>query len=193
MTDLIDGLIRDGYLPANFREQAKKRRDPRSEAQQVADHEAAFELLAGFATANNKRAVTKYPKDRDEKRGRQALAREVRHHMPGFVGELLALAIDPTTKSKIPAATQSGRMQPTRRIRFESPARGPGSTWARDLLLIHAMRRAMRRPRVKLEAVLAEIGEQFGLKRSRVQAIWGAHEALLERGLDTDQLPQATE
>src|SRR5580692_7700135 len=59
---------------------------------------------------------------------RAALARRIRDQMPGsFTRELLALAIDPETKSRFIG------MVPARRIKFESVRRGRKPTWRRDL------------------------------------------------------------
>ena len=70
------------------------------------------------------------PGGNEETMARAALARRIRDLMTtGFVRELLALAIDPTTPSYL-------GIEPTVIADFKSPARGRPSTWVRDLAII---------------------------------------------------------
>jgi hypothetical protein len=109
---------------------------PRSDAEKIADEELSLQLLAGFRMGENGKPITGFLKHNSsqESKARAALARLVRDHMPGNSGELLALAIDPRTPSK------DRMMKPTRRVRFESPARGRSSTWARALFVVDHIR-----------------------------------------------------
>jgi hypothetical protein len=126
------------------------------------------------ATDASGQPITRYLKHNspEEREARAALARRVRDSMSGFSGELLALAIDPLTPSSIPG------MKPTRRVRFESPARGKSSTWARDSLVVDFIRRR-RFDGWKQEAAIAAAMKQFGMKRSAVQAAWAQHQKLV--------------
>jgi len=150
--------------------------DPDRE-RKMADEAEALRLLAGFS-ADRGRPIIQYLKRNSpaERKGRTALARCVRDSMRGLAGELLALAIDPYTPSKIPG------MKPTRRIRFESPARGKSSTWARDLSVvgfIRTQRAHWTDGKFKQDAVVQAAMSKFGLSRATVQAIWRRHTDLL--------------
>jgi len=151
----------------------------KNDAEKIADELLMMRLLSGFHVENGIE-VTRYLKHNShgERLARVALAREVRASMWGFVGELLALAIDPRTPSSWPG------MRPTRRIKFESPTRGKGSTWARDLAVISLIRERLRDD-PKLEAALSAASERYGIKRNRVHAIWKKHEKDLENTLLT--------
>jgi hypothetical protein len=92
--------------------------------------------------------------------------------MPGFSGELLALAIDPYTPSRF-----SG-MKPTRRIRFESPARGKPSTWVRDRMVIGFVRQQLASA-PKLEAAINAVSARFKISRRTVQDIWKTYKQRL--------------
>ena len=148
--------------------------DAKWPADRIADHALALELLAGFNEDHPKQ--TKYLKRNspEEKLARAALAREIRKEMRGFVGELLALAIDPDTPTK------SATLRPCRRIRFESPARGNPVKWARDLLIVGAIKKELHESG-KLDAALHTVGKKFGLKRSQVHAIWREHHLTIEK------------
>jgi hypothetical protein len=149
----------------------------RSDDEKIADEKLCMRLLAGFCEDEKGRVVTSYlkPNSYEEQQARAALARVVRDSMRGFVGELLALAIDPRTPSATPG------MWPTRRIRFESPARGRASTWARDLLIVHFIREELRKsPTGKEEAALAAASAHFGIRRSRAHAIWKTWKRLVK-------------
>lgn len=136
-----------------------------------------FRLLAGFTDDAAGRSVTKYlkPNGSEEKRARKVLAQQLRDgRLLGLSRELLALAIDPSTASTFPG------MRPTRRVRFESPARGKGSTWARDLVVVDYIRRSLRAAGGgKEDAAIAAAEKHFGIKRSRAHAIWKAHKDLV--------------
>jgi hypothetical protein len=115
------------------------RQPVRTDDQKIADELLSLRLLAGYQTDKHGREQTSYLKSNsyEEKQARAALARCVRDNMKGLVGECLALAIDPYTASASPT------MKPTRRVRFESPARGKSSTWARDLAIVHFIRKRL--------------------------------------------------
>jgi hypothetical protein len=156
-------------------------------ARKMADEEVVVGFFAGDGTD-----APRYPahNSKEEKTARAALARIVRDHMPGFSGEILALAIDPVTPSRFIG------MKPLRTIRFESVARGKTSTWRRDLRVAHFIRTEIGHtakrgkdgvPRPKIEAALQAAVEEFGVSRATAQAIWKRHqEAMadaLKRGL----------
>ena len=104
----------------------------RPDAEKMADEEAIVCFFAGDGTN-----APRYPKhnSREEKNARAAMARRVRDFMQGFSAEMIALAIDPDTPSRIPG------LKPLRKIRFESVARGKASTWRRDLRVADFIRR----------------------------------------------------
>jgi hypothetical protein len=166
-TDLVKGLIRDGYLAADF-----DRRSKRSDGEKMADEALSIGLLAGFDvdTGITKNLTRNSP---EERKARAALARLIRDKMLGFSGELLAMAIDPRTPSTWPG------MKPTRRIRFENPGRA--STLMRDKHVVDFIRKQRFNGTAnKLEPHLAAAEKRFGIKRSRVHAIWSAHEKMLK-------------
>jgi hypothetical protein len=175
----------------DIREVAKERgflllaTDPDQERERkMADEALALHLLAGFQDGT---PAIQYPKPNssDEQIARAALARIVRDHVPGFSGELLALAIDPHTPSKTPG------MVPTRRIRFESPARGQPSTWARDLLVIGAIRDALFHSSSGKEDAACKVAEdQFGLSPPAVKKIWRRYKRLVGRSQAPSRPPQ---
>ena len=144
----------------------------------IADEELSLRLLAGRHFGANGQPITKYLPHNSaaEIEARGALARIVREHMAGFAGELLALAIDPYTPSKSPG------MKPTRHIRFESPARGRPSTWARDLLVVgHIRRELFRSTTGKEDAALKSAEDEFGLTPAAAKKIWRAHKKTVGR------------
>jgi hypothetical protein len=156
----------------------------RSDDEKIADAALAMQLLAGYPPEGLAAAlqvgpvVIKYPAKNsvEERRGREALARIVRDEMRGFVGELLALAIDPRSPPKIPGMT------PTRRAHFETPGRP--SQWARDLLIVDFTRRErfhFTGRRWKQEAAVQGAADKFNVSRSTVQAIWARYEKLVGR------------
>ena len=149
--------------------------DPERE-RKIADEELSIELLAGMTTGPDRQAVTCYPEKngRRECEGRKALARIIRDHVPGFAGELLALAIDPSTPSKVPGMT------PTRHIQFESRAQGKQSQWARDMLVVHTIRHALfHSTSGKEDAACAEAEKAFGLSAAAVKKIWRRHKHMM--------------
>jgi hypothetical protein len=105
----------------------------------------------------------------DQGAARAALARRIRDQMPGsFTRELLAMAIDPDTKSQFIG------MMPTRRIKFESVRRGQKSTWRRDLLIMDRIRKELAQTN-KLEAAYKAAMDEYGISRATAQAIWKRH------------------
>ena len=147
----------------------------REDDELMQNEEMILRLLCGYARKNGKTAISYLKKGGPEERaGLKALAAEVRRKMTGFSGELLALAIDPWTPSKIPG------MKPTRRIKFESPARGKSIAWIRDLEIVALVNKTLRvqsakmKPgaKVKLDAALAAAEKEYGLSRTRIHKIW---------------------
>jgi hypothetical protein len=152
----------------------------RTDEQKIADELLSLRLLAGYHIDKYGREQTDYLKrdSNEEKQASAALARCVRDSMKGLVGELLALAIDPYTASASPT------MKPTRRVRFDSPARGKPSTWARDLAIVYFIKRRLHKKRKGAdwekqnpdwksdEPAIAEASDYYGLERSRIWQIW---------------------
>jgi hypothetical protein len=144
----------------------------------IADEELSLQLLAGRHFGTNGQPITRYltPNGSEERLARAALARIGREHVGGFSGELLALAIDPITPSKWPGA------KPTRHVRFESPARGKPSAWARDLLVVgHIRRELFRSATGKEDAALKSAEDTFGLTQAATAKIWRAHKKAVGR------------
>lgn len=172
--DLRAGLIRDGYLVEGF-----DRVVARSDDNAMADEALSIRLLAGYDVDSGCTSFLKHNSP-EERKARAALARLVRDQMGGFSGELLALAIDSRTPSTWPD------MKPTRRIHFKSPGRGKSSTLMRDKLVVDFIRKQRFNGTTdKLEPHLAAAEKHFGLKRSRIHAIWIAYEKMLKAAAST--------
>jgi hypothetical protein len=160
MTDLVG----DVYASAIEHPDAKWPADRR------ADHELALQLLAGFNEDHPEQ--TKYLKRNspEEKLARAALAREVRREMRGFVGELLALAIDSDLAPRTPTTRR------TKHAVFKNPARGgKASVWARDLLIIEHLKRLLR-DEGKKTAAYKLTAEHFGCSERSIRDVWDAHQ-----------------
>jgi hypothetical protein len=146
----------------------------RTDDEKMIDEALSIQLLAGFDVETGKQI--NFPHNSAaEKKARAALARIVRENMAGFSGELLALAIDPQTKSTWPD------MRPARKIKFEKPGRR--STLIRDKLIVDYIRRLRFSGTEShdMKFYLMQAAEKFGgLSYSRVHAIWSAHEKLIE-------------
>ena len=143
------------------------------------DEMLMLRLLAGLHVDKRGREITRYLKSNspEERQARAVLAREVRSKIPGIVGDLLALAIDPRTPSRVPGK------RPTRYVRFESPHRGRPSTWARDQAVLYFIQKYAYgyRGEFKTEALLQEITSQFpGIGRSRAHQLWKQYEAQMQ-------------
>jgi hypothetical protein len=165
---------------------------PRSDAEKIADELLALRLLAGYAIDEKGQEFTAYldQNSAEEQQACAALARLVRDAMPGFVGELLALAIDPRTPSPswVSAFGEEEarrRMRPTRRIRFESPARGRPDNWARNLAVAHFITEHMEqqqreRPdwKPKLESAYEDASKRYGFTPNQAQTIWREYRKL---------------
>jgi hypothetical protein len=145
------------------------------------------EIIVGFFAGDGTEAP-RYPthNSKEEKKARAALARVVRDHIPGFSGEILALAIDPDTPSRFVG------MKPLRTVRFESVARGRASTWRRDLHIAHFIRAEIGHtvirgkdgvPKPKIEAALHAAMQEFGVSRATAQAIWKRHQEAMADAL----------
>jgi len=89
----------------------------RTDDERMADEALSIQLLAGFDVDTGKR-ISFAHYSTDERKARAALARIIREKVNGFSGELLALAIDPQTKSTWLD------MRPARKIKLKSQA-GP--------------------------------------------------------------------
>jgi hypothetical protein len=140
----------------------------------MADEALSIQLLAGFDADTGKQVSLKHNSPA-EKNARAALARIIRDKMGGLSGELLALAIDPHTKSKWPD------MRPARKIKFEMPGRQ--STLMRDKLIVGYIRRLRFNSTEPhdMKFFLMQAADKFGgLSYSTVHAIWSAHEKLIE-------------
>jgi hypothetical protein len=147
----------------------------RTDVERMADEAWSIALLAGWDVNSGKQISLKH-NSTDERTARAALARIIREKMNGFSGELLALAIDPQTKSSWPD------MKPARKIKFEKPGRP--STLMRDKLVVDYIRRLRFNSTEPhdMKFFLMQAAEKFGpgLGYSSVHAIWSAHEKRLE-------------
>jgi hypothetical protein len=148
--------------------------DPDRE-EKIAAEILIMKLLGGYDVNTEGVEITRYltHNSPEEREARVALAREVRSCMRGFAGELLALAIDPSTPSTWPD------MRPTRKVRFESPSRGKASTLLRDKAVVHFITQQLRES-PKLEAAVAAAGAHYELRRSQVRKIWTRRAKLIE-------------
>ena len=142
--------------------------DPNRE-EEIADYSQCLWLLAGFSNG-----TVGFPKtgSKEEWAARAALARYIRHRLKGDIAELLALAIDPRTKSPNPFFKRS-----TRIFRFDKP-RGKPPTVMRDFMVVDFIRKQWSELR-KEDAALRAAELTFGLGRSRTHAIWAAHKKLV--------------
>jgi hypothetical protein len=124
-------------------------------------------LLAGFDDDQPKEPLFLQPDSPEEKRARTVLAKQLREgRLGGFAKEFLALAIDPWTASTWPG------MRSTVKVRFVSPAPGPRSTWARDMLIVHFIRDQLRKHGGPEDAALKAAEVQFNLGKSQTHAVW---------------------
>jgi hypothetical protein len=172
--DLRASLIKDGYLAADFDQHPQ-----RPDEEKMADESLSIQLLAGYDVEKGTTKPLKHNSP-EERKARAALARIVRERMPGFSGELLALAIDTRTPSTWPG------MKAARRIKFESSTRGKPSTFMRNTLVVDFIRKQRFNSNDgKLEPCLAAAEKHFNLKRARVHEIWHAHETILDRAAST--------
>jgi hypothetical protein len=96
-SDLVEGLIRGGYLAADF-----DRRPQRSNEEAMADEALSIRLLAGYDVDKSENVAFPSHFGMAERELRAALARTIRAQMTGHSAELLALAIDPFTPSTWP-------------------------------------------------------------------------------------------
>jgi hypothetical protein len=146
----------------------------RTDEEKMADESLSIQLLAGF-DVDTGNLISLAHNSAAELKARAALARIIREKMNGFSGELLALAIDPHTKS----ARHGWR--PARKIKFEKPGRK--STMLREKQIIDYIRR-MRfdstEPR-DMKYYLNSAAHKFGLKYSRVHSVWSEYEKMLKQ------------
>lgn len=135
--------------------------DPDRE-RKMADEELIVKFFAGDGSARYRHPAPDSP---EELRARAVLARTVREYVPGFSGELLALALDPDTKSRMIG------MKPTRKIKFESVKRGLPSMWRRNVLIAGFIRSDFAQ-HGKLEAAISAATAKFKISRTTAQNIW---------------------
>lgn len=164
-----EALAREGYL-----ERSAPEEPPRPDDEKIAEEMLVLRLLAGFHEDEKGRPIVSYLKRNspEERKARRMLARQLRDGtLGGIASELLALAIDPDTPSKVPD------MRPILEIEFKSKARRNKSTWARDKLVVHFIKQWLwtnagtdRLPKEEAAKYAAE--QYFGLGRSQVSEIW---------------------
>jgi hypothetical protein len=142
--------------------------DPNRE-QEIADYYLCRWLLAGFS--GDEKVGFPEPGSKEEWDARAALARYVRGRLKGNIAELLALAIDPRTKSPNPFFKR-----PTRIFRFDKP-RGKPPTALRDFMVVDFIRKQRSS---KEDAALRAAEQEFGLGKSRIHAIWATHKKLVD-------------
>jgi hypothetical protein len=174
--DLAASLVRDGYLPDPARDGAA----PASSGDAIAEEALLMRLLAGLDDNDPNKPKFLDPDSPDEKRARAALAKQLREgRLGGFARELLALAIDPWTK------TAWEGMRPTLKITFASATPGPRATWARDLLIVYFIREQLRDKGGPEDAALKAAETKFRLGKSQTHAIWKRWK--ISVGLHSDQ------
>jgi len=167
--DALAQLRREGYLPSE--EQGPH---VRSDEQKKADEAASIRLLSGYDVDKSDNFTFPDHFSDEEKELRAALARTVRDQMKGHSGELLALAIDPFTPSKLP------NMRPTRKVKFFW--QGQQSTLFLEQQIIAFIRKKRSRETkrdVPIDSYVKDAEEEFGLRRSRIFEIWKAYENLM--------------
>jgi hypothetical protein len=138
----------------------------RDDDSKIADAELIMNFLAGDGTPNYRFPKRNSP---EELKARRAIARVIRDYVPGFSGELLALAFDPGTKPRLL------EMRPTRKIQFEQ--RGMPSSWRRERLTIDFIKKELKKvdaqgKRKPLKAVIVDTCAKFGIKCSTAHAVW---------------------
>jgi len=140
--------------------------DPEQE-RKIADEKLCLRLLAGYSVDDGK---VGFPQagSAEEWAARAALARIIREYVKGFVGEYLALAIDPRTPSR------SATARPIRFVRFDKPRGSRPPTTLRDLLIVGFIRERLRELG-KEDAALRAAEQKFALRKSRVHKIWSRH------------------
>jgi hypothetical protein len=159
--DLASSLENEGYLSAAG--------EPTPVNDAVAEQEELLlmRLLAGFDDYNPGEPKYLDSDSPDERRAREALAKQLREgRLGGPAKELLALAIDPWTETTWPG------MKPTRKIKFIGATPGPSATWARDLLIVHFIREQLRDNGGPEDAALKAAETKFQLGKSQTHAIW---------------------
>jgi hypothetical protein len=134
----------------------------RDDDSKIADAELIMRFFAGDGTTNYRFPKPDSP---EELKARGALARVVRDYVPGFSGELLALAIDPDTPSRFVG------MAPTRKVKFESVNRGRPAAWRRNVRVAEFIRRQLAECD-QHEAAYAAAAAKFRISRSTAQSIW---------------------
>ena len=149
-----------------------------SEAKEAADYETMLQLLCGYRVKNGRQLPAKYPpkNSSQERRAKATLAQYVNRKIPGFVGHLLALAIDPELQP-------DPGMKRTRAVRFESPRRGKSIEWARHTEIVSDIRQGLRQQssalkpgqRFVLDRELEKAGSRHNVTREAAYKIWMSH------------------
>jgi hypothetical protein len=149
-----------------------------SEAKEMADYETMLQLLCGYRVKNGRQLPAKYPtkNSSEERRAKAALAQYVNRKIPGFVGHLLALAIDPQMQPH-------PGMKRTRSIKFESPSRGKNIEWARHLKIVSDIQQGLIKQGAKLKPgqrliltrELDRAGDRYNITREAAHKIWMSH------------------
>jgi hypothetical protein len=150
-----------------------------TDREKIADETLAIKLLGGFDVDTGQNIELKSD---DKKKARQALARLIRDKLHGFAGELLALAIDPTTPTTWPGGPDN--MRPTCSIKFVNLP-GGGSSLLREKYVVDFIRRRID-SQVKFDSIAAEAEKHFGLKRSRIHKIWKNYQDMLTRAASSE-------
>lgn len=149
-----------------------------SEAKEIADYEVMLQLLCGYRVEENRQLPAKYPEQNssEERRAKATLAQYVNRKIPGFVGHLLALAIDPEMQP-------NPGMERTRTVRFQSPNRGKNIEWARHTDIVGEIRQGLREQtsklkpgqRLVLDRELEKAGSRHNITREAAYKIWMSH------------------
>lgn len=151
----------------------------RPDNEKMADEAAAIKLLANYDVDARKNVTRARHNSGDERKLRAALARCVRDQMNGFAGELLALAIDPWTPSKIPT------MRSTVNIKFVRQGR-LSSLFVESQVIdyIRRLRFNSTEPHDQKFYVMSAVNEfnkrGIKIKKSTVHRIWSEHEKMLD-------------
>jgi hypothetical protein len=145
---------------------------PRTDDEKMTDEVASIRLLAAYDVETSKNVPSPKHFSKEEKELRAALARSIRDQMNGYAGELLALAIDPFTKSSWP------HMRPTTKVKFMRQGR-PSTLMIEKRVVdfIRKLRFNSEQERDQKFYITAAM-DRFGLEYSRVHAIWSAYETM---------------
>lgn len=148
------------------------------EEKEIADYEVMLQLLCGYRVESGRQLPAKYPvkNSGEELRAKTALAQYINRKIPGFVGHLLALGIDPEMQPH-------PGMKRTRAVKFESPRRGKNIEWARHTEIVSDIRQGLREQssklklgqRLVLDRELDKAGSRHNITREAAYKIWMSH------------------